>query len=259
MATTYKTKIKILGPAVRFLWPLRIINKQRFIEGKGVYVCNHYGIMDANALCGYLFHDKINIVMKHDSYKGILKPFMKAVNAIPIHRGEADMRAIKNCVTVLRKNEPLLIFPEGTRNKTDDPKTMLPIKEGAALFALKTNAPIIPLLYYDCSRMFKRTFLNIGEPIYCDDLHVIPNTEARDILTQRMIDSFKALRIEIDNIVEDKTARKKAIKESKAYAKFEKRQLKEAKRLEHKQHKQLAAPKEDIHDVQGDKENINKD
>lgn len=239
MATTYKTKIKILGPVVRFLWPLRIINKQRFIDGKGVYVCNHYGIMDANALCGYLFHDKINIVMKHDSYKGILKPFMKAVNAIPIHRGEADMRAIKNCVTVLRRGEPLLIFPEGTRNRTSDTKTMLPIKEGAALFALKTKAPIIPLLYYDCSKMFKRTFLNIGEPIYCDDLLEISSPEAREILTQRMVDGFTALRIELDNIVENKELRKLAIKESKAYAKDEKRRKKEFKQLGHKQQKTL--------------------
>lgn len=234
MATTYKTKIKILGPVVRFLWPLRIINKQRFIEGKGVYVCNHYGIMDANALCGYLFHDKINIVMKHDSYKGILKPFMKAVNAIPIHRGEADMRAIKNCVTVLRRGEPLLIFPEGTRNRTSDPKTMLPIKEGAALFALKTKAPIIPLLYYDCSKMFKRTFLNIGEPIFCDDLTEMSSPEAREILTQRMVDGFTSLRIELDNIVEHKELRKIAVKESKNYAREEKRRKKDIKRLNHK-------------------------
>lgn len=217
--STYKTKIKILSPIVRFLWPVKVINRHRFRDGKGVYICNHYGIMDANPMCGYLFHNKFNVVVKHDSYKGPLKPIMKAVNAIPINRTQTDFRAIKQCLTVLRNNEPLLIFPEGTRNKSNTPKKLLPFKEGAAMFALKTNAPIIPMIYYDCPRLFRKTYLNIGEPIYFDDIKDLPPIEARDIATERAINAMNELRIELDAIVENKSELKKKLKEEKAYKK----------------------------------------
>lgn len=217
--STYKTKIKILSPIVRFLWPVKVINRHRFRDGKGVYICNHYGIMDANPMCGYLFHNKFNVVVKHDSFKGPLKPIMKAVNAIPINRTQTDFRAIKQCLTVLRNNEPLLIFPEGTRNKSNTPKKLLPFKEGAAMFALKTNAPIIPMIYYDCPRLFRKTYLNIGEPIYFDDIKDLPPIEARDIATERAINAMNELRIELDAIVENKSELKKKLKEEKAYKK----------------------------------------
>lgn len=217
--STYKTKIKILSPIVRFLWPVKVINRHRFRDGKGVYICNHYGIMDANPMCGYLFHNKFNVVVKHDSFKGPLKPIMKAVNAIPINRTQTDFRAIKQCLTVLRNNEPLLIFPEGTRNKSNTPKKLLPFKEGAAMFALKTNSPIIPMIYYDCPRLFRKTYLNIGEPIYFDDIKDLPPIEARDIATERAINAMNELRIELDAIVENKSELKKKLKEEKTYKK----------------------------------------
>lgn len=217
--STYRTKIKILSPIVRFLWPVKVINRHRFKDGKGVYICNHYGIMDANPMCGYLFHNKFNVVVKHDSFKGPLKPIMKAVNAIPINRTQTDFRAIKQCLTVLRNNEPLLIFPEGTRNKSNTPKKLLPFKEGAAMFALKTNSPIIPMIYYDCPRLFRKTYLNIGEPIYFDDIKDLPPIEARDIATERAINAMNELRIELDAIVENKSELKKKLKEEKTYKK----------------------------------------
>lgn len=227
--STYKTKIKVLAPIVRFLWPVKVINRHRFHDGKGVYICNHYGIMDANPMCGYLFHEKFNVVVKHDSYKWPLKPIMKAVNAIPINRTQTDFRAIKQCLTVLRNNEPLLIFPEGTRNKSNTPKKLLPFKEGAAMFALKTNSPIIPMIYYDCPRLFRKTYLNIGEPIYFDDIKDLPPIEARDIATERAIDAMNKIRAELDAIVENKSELKKKLKDEKAYKKSLKQNHKESK------------------------------
>lgn len=61
---------------------------------------------------------------------------------IPVKRGEVDLKATKECLSALKQNEILFIFPEGTRNRESD--EMLPFKTGPAMFALKTKTPIRP-------------------------------------------------------------------------------------------------------------------
>ena len=67
---------------------------------------------------------------------------MSALGAFPVTRGTADREALKRCIAVLEGGEPLVLFPEGTRQSGP---TVMPLFDGAAYVAVKAQVPIIPV------------------------------------------------------------------------------------------------------------------
>ena len=65
------------------------------------------------------------------------------LGAFPVNLEAPEFGAYRNALTILQKQEALMIFPEGGRSPDG---TLLPFKEGAARLALKTGASILPVL-----------------------------------------------------------------------------------------------------------------
>ncbi|MEO8163545.1 MAG: lysophospholipid acyltransferase family protein, partial [Ilumatobacteraceae bacterium] len=68
--------------------------------------------------------------------------FFSALGAFPVTRGSADLEALRRCIAVLKAGEPLVLFPEGTKQFGD---SVQPLFDGAAYVALKAQVPIIPV------------------------------------------------------------------------------------------------------------------
>ena len=68
--------------------------------------------------------------------------FLSLLGGFPVTRGAADLEALKRCVAVLDAGEPLVMFPEGTRQSG---ATLHPLFEGPAYVALKRGVPIVPV------------------------------------------------------------------------------------------------------------------
>ena len=93
--------------------------------------------------------------------------------AFPIERGQADRKAIRRAEATLAQGIALGIFPEGTRSTTG---AMTPPLAGAALIALRSGAPVLPVAVTGTEflplngskaprRRFRRTVrVTIGEP-----------------------------------------------------------------------------------------------
>ncbi len=67
---------------------------------------------------------------------------ISALGAFPVSRGTADREALRRCVAVLEAGEPLVLFPEGTRQSGP---VVQPIFDGATYVAAKAGVPIIPV------------------------------------------------------------------------------------------------------------------
>ena len=67
---------------------------------------------------------------------------ISALGAFPVSRGTADREALKRCIAVLESGEPLVLFPEGTRQSGP---VVQPLFDGAAYVAVKAGVPIIPV------------------------------------------------------------------------------------------------------------------
>lgn len=67
---------------------------------------------------------------------------LSALGGFPVTRGVADLEALKRCLIVLAAGEPLVLFPEGTRQSG---ATVQPLFDGAAYLAIKASVPIVPV------------------------------------------------------------------------------------------------------------------
>jgi 1-acyl-sn-glycerol-3-phosphate acyltransferase len=69
---------------------------------------------------------------------------MRMAMDIPIKRGkrESVVSAMQGCRDRLARRVGVMIFPEGTRSKTDE---LLPFKDGAFKLAIEAQVPIIPI------------------------------------------------------------------------------------------------------------------
>ena len=107
----------------------------------------------------------------------LLTWFFRCCGAVCVRGTKDEMAAIEQTVEKCRNGETLLIFPEGTRNKTQD--TFLPFHEGSFKIAEKANVPIIPMTIVNSAAVFEDHFPKIkkatvvieyGKPIYPKEL-----------------------------------------------------------------------------------------
>jgi 1-acyl-sn-glycerol-3-phosphate acyltransferase len=71
-----------------------------------------------------------------------LGALMRWARAFPIQEAERDSPAIRRALAILRRGEPLVIFPEGGRSPDGRLRTFRP---GAFRIALATGAPVVPV------------------------------------------------------------------------------------------------------------------
>ncbi len=80
------------------------------------------------------------------------------LGGFPVDRGRADLGAIKTAMRSLKEGKKLLIFPQGTRGTEADSA-----KEGAAMLAVKTGVPILPMYISEDKRFRRHVHIVIGE------------------------------------------------------------------------------------------------
>ncbi len=68
--------------------------------------------------------------------------FLTAMGGFPVQRGAADRDALKAALTVIERGEPLVMFPEGTRQSGPLVREMF---DGPAYVACRTGVSIIPV------------------------------------------------------------------------------------------------------------------
>ena len=149
---------------IKIFYPTKVIGKKNLITTKSIWAANHTSNLDV-LIIGTKSFKRFYALAKAELFKNkLFGGYLKKIGAISVKRGEADIDAVKSCLRVLKdKNKPLLIFPTGTRNSSVEEVNNL--KNGVASFALKANAPIVPIVLVRKPKIFRRNRLVIGEPI----------------------------------------------------------------------------------------------
>ncbi len=132
---------------------------------------------------------------------------MTALGAFPVTRGAADREALRRCVAVLDDGEPLVMFPEGTRQSGP---LVQPLFDGAAYVAVKARVPIVPvgiggseMVMPKGKKMIRphKCVVVVGEPISVslDAEGRVPRSAVRDVTAtlsnelQRLFDEAQRL------------------------------------------------------------------
>lgn len=85
---------------------------------------------------------RIRFLAKDSLFKGVWAKIFLALGGIPVARGTADREALQTCIGVIKAGEPLVIFPEGTRQYGPEVQEFF---DGAAFVQSRTGAPILPI------------------------------------------------------------------------------------------------------------------
>ncbi|MFC2041812.1 lysophospholipid acyltransferase family protein [Chloroflexota bacterium] len=111
-------------------------------QGPLLVISNHLNLADP-PLVGVSLGRKAMFMAKEELFRSKFSSyFISSFGAFPVHRGQLDRKALRQAEKVLAEGLALIMFPEATRSK--DAKLQPPFP-GAALVALRSGAPILPV------------------------------------------------------------------------------------------------------------------
>lgn len=172
-------------------YPTRIIGRKNIKKGKAIFAANHTSNMDVVLFLANTYEKKYTLAKKELFKNKFFGAILKSYGGISIDRENNDVAAIKKSLKVLKDNKKLIIFPEGTRNKTDDTSKLMQVKNGTALLAIKSKTPIIPVWISRRPKMFRLTKIIIGKPFelsefYGEKLGDVVLEKASKIITEKI-------------------------------------------------------------------------
>ena len=190
-----KTVKFILKMLVIIVYRPKIVGAENIEEGKPALICpNHVHALDSVVIV--LMNKRIiRVLAKESLFKN---PFLRWLASIfgvyPVKQGNKSMESMKISLKLLKNNELLLIFPEGTRNGMA--KGVKP-KDGAIKLAARANVPIIPVGVQGNFKPFRKVKVNIGKPIsYNLSKEELNNKEKLAQLTDELMKEIVKLRDE---------------------------------------------------------------
>ncbi len=203
----------------RLLFPVRIIGKRNLPKQGGVVlVSSHRGLADP-LHAGFGLSRKLHFLGKHEIFKkaGIFAGVLRYLGGIPLDRANPGISTIKTCVSVLKEGKVLLLYPEGTRNRTADP--LLPLKSGMSLFALMAKVPVVPMYQMSRARLLRRNYLVVGSPM---DFSAYYGKKPDEALLGELDEAVRSRMLELKALIPEKFAAKERVRleaEAAAYIK----------------------------------------
>jgi 1-acyl-sn-glycerol-3-phosphate acyltransferase len=163
------------------------------MRGPLIAIANHTGQIEVPLIFAHLQPRPVTGWAKVEAWDNKFLNWVFGVwGLIPVHRGEADMKALKDALKALQEGKILGIAPEGTRNKTGKLIRAMP---GTVMVALKSGAPIIPVahwggeVYLKNLKRLKRTdfHIRVGEAFMINTEGIKVTGEIRQLIADDMM------------------------------------------------------------------------
>ena len=156
----------ILTIVFRLIFRIKVTGAEHVPENGGIIICaNHAHVFDP-ILVSIMLKRKMRFIAKKELFRN--KAFawiIRALGAFPVDREAADITAYKTAIKLLQNGEALLLFSQGTRQKTISISNN---KSGVVFFGIKANAPIVPVGINATYKPFSKVHIQIGKPINLD-------------------------------------------------------------------------------------------
>ena len=183
--------LALASAGIRF----RVGGRERIPANRAVVFCsNHESNVDPPVLFQAL-HQRLHVLFKAELTKlPILGKVMVAGGFVPVERDkrEASMASIERAAESIRAGNSFLIFPEGTRSRSED---MLPFKKGGFIMAIKAQAPIVPVAVHGGRAAMQKgswfvrpvmVDVKIGEPVETAGMSVDDRDQLIEIVRTRI-------------------------------------------------------------------------
>lgn len=193
----------------RIVVPIKKLGRsEKFNDRAYIFVGNHRSNLDVVPVAASLNKPVHYMAKKELAEKRIGRWFTKKCECILVNRDGTDVRAVMLAMKYLKNGESICIFPEGTRNKTDE--IFLPFKSGAAALSIKTRTPIVLMVQRNKIRLFRRNYFFYSEPFefteyYDKKLTEEDILEADEKLKSKMLEFY----YQLDETLKNKNKKKR--------------------------------------------------
>jgi len=110
-------------------------------KGPLIVACNHISFWDPPLVGAHLPREMHFVAKAELFHNPLFGALIRSYNSIPIHRGAQARAGLRGAEEVLSAGGAVLIFPEGTRNKSGE---LLPPRAGVGRLAAVTRTPVAP-------------------------------------------------------------------------------------------------------------------
>lgn len=179
------------------------INKEELdavpAHGPLIIITNHINFLEVPLLYTHLMPRPLTGFAKVETWDNPLLAWLFDLwGAIPIHRGEADTKAMRLALKALEENRIVALAPEGTRSGHG---RLQEGKPGVTMLALLSGAPILPVVFYgnehfkhNITRLRRTTFnIVVGRQFYLDAHGEKPTRKIRQQMTKEIMYQMAAL------------------------------------------------------------------
>ena len=153
--------------------PLKVSGEEYFERGQNyIVVCNHNSLMDVPVTTPFMPHPNKTIAKKEFAAVPIFG-WIYSLGAVLVDRKSEQSRkqSYVKMRQVLTIGLDMVIYPEGTRNKTNEP--LRPFHDGAFRLAVESGKPIVPALIFNTKKIMPP-----GKPFYLlphvIEMHFLP-------------------------------------------------------------------------------------
>ncbi|MFH1352511.1 MAG: lysophospholipid acyltransferase family protein [bacterium] len=163
------------------------------IPGGGVILCsNHLSNCDPPIIATSTFRKLHFMAKKELFYNPVIAFFLKKLNAFPVDRNLFDRSAFRKAVEIVNSGKNLLVFPEGTRNKTGDGKVKK-IRRAVSYIIYRTEKPVIPVFIKGTNewKELKRFSVKFGKPVDFPERKMPYTREVSEKICERIKDGIE--------------------------------------------------------------------
>jgi len=193
----------IWGKTLSFIFNIKLVvkGKHNLQNRNYVFASNHASLIDIPLLLIAVNRYTVFIAKSELSKIPIFKSILDRAGFIFVDRKNNDsaVKSMNNLMEDIKKiPRSVAIFPEGTRTSDGE---LLPFKKGAAIFAINTNIPVIPVAISGTYSWSKKKLFDIsqsvisfefGEPITTENY----SFDDRDYLTEKIKTNIKNMKID---------------------------------------------------------------
>ena len=147
------------------VYRVRVIGRENLPKDKKepLIFCGNHRTYNDPPLIVVTAKRHVRFLAKEELKKNKLFAFLGVIfDGIYVKRDSKDLTAIKTTLKALKNGESIALFPEGTRNGIEKGQKA---KDGAAFFAERTGARIIPVGISGGEKPFKQMTIRYGKPL----------------------------------------------------------------------------------------------
>jgi 1-acyl-sn-glycerol-3-phosphate acyltransferase len=167
-------------------------------NGPLLVLSNHQSHLDP-VLLGVACPRQLRAMARKSLFFGPLGWMIRSLGAVPIDRGGSGISGIKAILTLLKNQEAVIIFPEGTRTRDGLLQSFQP---GFAAIARRSNATIVPVAICGAfeamprGKVFPRPWpisLVFGPAISTSEIAALSDDELVQLVHERISNVLAAL------------------------------------------------------------------